>query len=52
MREHKFTAERLATFSDGIFAVALTVLALELKPRMSRHSPLSGLCGPQESALR
>lgn len=31
MREKMITADRLAAFSDGIFAVALTVMVLELK---------------------
>ena len=31
MREEKITADRLAAFSDGIFAVALTVMVLKLK---------------------
>jgi|SRR5215469_14304366 len=41
MHEAKITADRLAAFSDGIFAVALTVLVLELKaPDQSTFSAL------------
>jgi len=31
MRAEKITAERLTTFSDGVFAVITTVMVLELK---------------------
>ena len=31
MRAEKITAERLTTFSDGVFAVIMTVMVLELK---------------------
>lgn len=41
MREKMITADRLAAFSDGIFAVALTVMVLELKaPDQSAFSAL------------
>ena len=41
MRKEKITADRLAAFSDGIFAVALTVMVLELKaPDQSTFSAL------------
>jgi len=41
MRKEKITADRLAAFSDGIFAVALTVLVLELNaPDQSAFSAL------------
>lgn len=41
MREEKITADRLSAFSDGIFAVALTVMVLELKaPDESAFSAL------------
>jgi len=44
MRKEKITADRLAAFSDGIFAVALTVLVLELKaPDQSAFSALWSL---------
>ena len=44
MREEKITADRLAAFSDGIFAVALTVMVLELKaPDQSAFSALWSL---------
>jgi len=44
MRREKITADRLAAFSDGIFAVALTVLVLELKaPDQSAFSALWSL---------
>ena len=32
MREQKITSERLAALSDGIFAVILTIMVLDLKP--------------------
>lgn len=31
MREEKITAERLATYSDAVFAVIVTIMVLELK---------------------
>ena len=31
MREEKLTADRLATFSDAVFAVIVTIMVLELK---------------------
>jgi uncharacterized membrane protein len=31
MREEKTTADRLAAFSDAVFAVIVTVMVLELK---------------------
>jgi hypothetical protein len=41
MREKMITADRLAAFSDEIFAVALTVMVLELKaPDQSAFSAL------------
>jgi uncharacterized membrane protein len=44
MRKERITADRLAAFSDGIFAVALTVLVLELKaPDQSVFSALWSL---------
>ena len=44
MREERITADRLAAFSDGIFAVALTVMVLELKaPDESAFSALWAL---------
>jgi uncharacterized membrane protein len=32
MPQHRATVERLATFSDGVFAVLITIMVLELKP--------------------
>jgi uncharacterized membrane protein len=44
MREEKITADRLSAFSDGIFAVALTVMVLELEaPDESAFSALWSL---------
>jgi len=31
MREEKFTSDRLAAYSDGVFAVIVTIMVLELK---------------------
>ena len=31
MREEKITADRLATYSDAVFAVIVTIMVLELK---------------------
>lgn len=31
MREEKMTADRLAAFSDAVFAVIVTIMVLELK---------------------
>ena len=39
----KETADRLAAFSDAVFAVIVTVMVLELRHRISRDSRLSGL---------
>jgi uncharacterized membrane protein len=46
MRKKMITADRLAAFSDGIFAVALTVMVLELKAPLrflARHFSSSGV---------
>jgi len=44
MREEKITADRLSAFSDGIFAVALTVMVLELEaPDQAAFSALWSL---------
>lgn len=41
MREEKITAERLAAFSDAVFAVIVTIMVLELKaPDVSAFSGL------------
>jgi len=32
MLDKKTTSERLATFSDGVFAVIITIMVLDLKP--------------------
>lgn len=33
MREERITADQLTAFSDGVFAVIVTVMVLELKAR-------------------
>jgi uncharacterized membrane protein len=45
------TPDRLIMFSDGVFAVIITILVLEMKPPPG--SSLAGLCryGPQRSAM-
>jgi uncharacterized membrane protein len=41
MREEKMTADRLAAYSDAVFAVIVTVMVLELKaPDQSAFSDL------------
>jgi len=44
MREEKITADRLTAFSDGVFAVIVTIMVLELKapdqPAFSALGPL------------
>jgi uncharacterized membrane protein len=32
MPQRKATVERLATFSDGVFAVIITIMVLDLRP--------------------
>jgi uncharacterized membrane protein len=46
MREEKITADRLAAFSDAVFAVIVTIMALELK---APDQP--GFSGPRSSAM-
>jgi uncharacterized membrane protein len=44
MREEKITADRLAAFSDAVFAVIVTVMVLELKaPEQAAFSALGSL---------
>src|SRR5881394_1073588 len=41
MREEKITADRLAAFSDAVFAVIVTIMVLELKaPEQAAFSDL------------
>jgi hypothetical protein len=47
MQEVKTTADRLAAFSDAVFAVIVIIMVLELKvPDVSRFSALSPLWSP------
>ena len=44
MHEEKITAERLTAFSDGVFAVIVTIMVLELKaPDQPAFSALGAL---------
>jgi uncharacterized membrane protein len=53
MPEAEVTADRLAAYSDAVFAVIVTVMVLELKkrPRKLRFR-LSGRYDPRPSAMR
>jgi uncharacterized membrane protein len=45
MPEEKITADRLAMFSDAVFAVIVTIMVLELKaPEEAAFSALLPLC--------
>jgi hypothetical protein len=52
MPEEKTTADRLAAYSDVVFAVIVTIMVLGSGHWISRRSRLSGLCGPRPSAMR
>jgi uncharacterized membrane protein len=49
MTSRRPTAERLATFSDGVLAVMITIMVLDLKP--PRESSLSALLPLWPTAL-
>jgi uncharacterized membrane protein len=51
MREERETADRLAAYSDAVFAVIVTIMVLELRAPDQGHCPLSGLYGPRPSAM-
>ena len=51
MPEEKTSADRLAAYSDAVFAVIVTIMVLELKALDNRHSRISGACGPRPSAM-
>jgi uncharacterized membrane protein len=50
MGKEKLNTDRVTVFSDAVFAVVVTIMVLER--RISRHSQLFGLCGPQPSTMR
>jgi uncharacterized membrane protein len=50
MREEKITADRMAAYSDAVFAVIVTIMVLELKA--PDESAFSSLYGPRPSAMR
>ena len=50
MHEEKINADRLAAYSDAVFAVIVTIMVLELKAPDQPGFLLSGLCGPRPSA--
>jgi uncharacterized membrane protein len=52
MAERKLTADRLATFSDAVFAVIVTVMVLELSAPDEPEFQLFGRYGPRPSATR
>jgi uncharacterized membrane protein len=47
MREEKLTADRLAAFSDAVFAVIVTIMVLELKAPDQPSFSMLCLCGPR-----
>ena len=52
MREEKETADRMAAYSDAVFAVIVTIMVLELSAPDEPAFSASGLCGPRPSAMR
>jgi uncharacterized membrane protein len=52
MSNEEITADRLATFSDAVFAVIVTIMVLELSAPMSRNFRPFCRSGRPPSAMR
>jgi uncharacterized membrane protein len=52
MREEDVTADRLAAYSDAVFAVIVTIMVLELERQTRLRFQRSGRFGPPPSAMR
>jgi uncharacterized membrane protein len=52
MHAERATADRLAAYSDAVFAVIVTIMVLELRAPDQRRFRLSGPYGPRPSVMR